>query len=57
VDPTTYARTATEGADVLGAIAKARSITSDQRAQYGGTGHMTAETLATDLFCTKPTAP
>ena len=57
VDLTTYARTATEGATVLGAIAKARTITPEQRAKYGGTGHMTPETLTTDLFCSKPTAP
>ncbi|HZJ64763.1 MAG TPA: family 1 glycosylhydrolase [Kofleriaceae bacterium] len=43
VDYTTYARTATEGADVLGAIARSRTLTSEQRARYGGTGPMTPE--------------
>ena len=57
VDPATYARTPTEGADVLGAIAKAREITPAQRATYGGTGHMTRDSVTTDAFCTKPTTP
>jgi beta-glucosidase len=43
VDYSTYARTATEGADVYRAIVGARQVTSEQRARYGGTGPMTAE--------------
>jgi beta-glucosidase len=43
VDFATSTRTATEGADVLSAIAGARTLTAAQRAQYGGTGPMTAE--------------
>jgi beta-glucosidase len=53
VDYTTYARTATEGADVLNAIAHARTITSDQRKKYGGLGKMTPEVVETDPFCSK----
>jgi beta-glucosidase/6-phospho-beta-glucosidase/beta-galactosidase len=58
VDYTTYARTATEGADVLAAIAKSRSLTSAQRARYGGTGPMTPE-AGFDQFptCRKIPAP
>lgn len=44
VDYTTYARTPTEGATVLGEIAKARVVTDAQRKKYGGTGPMTPET-------------
>ncbi|MCA9577636.1 MAG: family 1 glycosylhydrolase [Polyangiales bacterium] len=43
VDVATYARTATEGAVLLGEIAGARRITAAQRAEYGGTGPMTSE--------------
>ncbi len=43
VDRTTFARTATEGATVLGAIAGARTVTTAQRQQYGGDGPMTPE--------------
>lgn len=53
VDYATYDRTATEGADVLGAIAHARTITAEQRKRYGGLGKMTPETVETDAFCTK----
>ena len=53
VDYTTFARTPSEGADVLGAIAKARTVTSEQRKQYGGLGKMTAETVESDPFCSK----
>ena len=38
-----YARTPTEGANVLQAIATSRQLVSDQRSQYGGTGPMTPE--------------
>jgi beta-glucosidase len=53
VDYASYSRTASEGADVLGAIAKARTVTSEQRAQYGGIGPMTPDTVTTDRFCAK----
>lgn len=43
VDLTTYARTPTEGATVLGEIAQLRGITTTQRAVYGGLGVMTPE--------------
>ena len=46
VDLDTYTRTPTEGATVLGEIAKSRAITSAQREQFGGTGPMTPETAA-----------
>ncbi|HUJ59331.1 MAG TPA: family 1 glycosylhydrolase [Kofleriaceae bacterium] len=51
VDYTSYARTPTEGADVLTAITGTRSITTAQREKYGGTGKMTPDSLATDEFC------
>jgi len=38
-----FARTATEGATVLGAIAGTRTLTTDARKQYGGDGPMTPE--------------
>jgi beta-glucosidase len=50
-DPQAYTRTPTEGADVLGAIAKARTVTSEQRKKYGGTGPMTPDTGMTDNVC------
>ena len=57
VDYSTYARTATEGADVLGAIAQARELTAAQRATYGGTGPMTPEPgFAVDPMCGKVSA-
>jgi beta-glucosidase/6-phospho-beta-glucosidase/beta-galactosidase len=43
VDYTTFARTPTEGATMLGAIAAARGVTVQQRKDYGGTGPMTPE--------------
>jgi beta-glucosidase/6-phospho-beta-glucosidase/beta-galactosidase len=43
VDRTTYARTPTLGAQVFGAIAQSRSVTTDQRTKYGGTGPLTPE--------------
>jgi len=43
VDYDTYARVATEGATVLGDVAKARKLTGAQRREMGGTGPMTAE--------------
>ena len=54
VDDATYARTATEGATVLGAISSSRIVTKAQRSQYGGTGPLTADTVSTDSFCTVP---
>ena len=53
VDYGTYARTATEGAEVLGEIAKARVLSTELRERYGGTGPMTPEALATDAICSK----
>jgi beta-glucosidase len=50
-DPQTYTRTKTEGADVLGAIAQSRTVTSAQRKQYGGLGPMTPDTGSADAFC------
>jgi beta-glucosidase/6-phospho-beta-glucosidase/beta-galactosidase len=38
-----YAREPTEGAEVLGVIAKARKITGAQRSEFGGTGPMSPE--------------
>lgn len=43
VDLSTYDRTPTEGATVYGDIAAARTVTSAERATYGGTGPMTPE--------------
>ena len=58
IDYATYARTATAGADVLGAIARTRTVTAAQRATYGGTGPMTAELgFDVDPFCRKIPAP
>ncbi len=54
VDYTTYARTASEGATVLGAIARTRELTAGQRDRYGGTGPMTREPgFADDAYCSK----
>ncbi|HWO19196.1 MAG TPA: family 1 glycosylhydrolase [Kofleriaceae bacterium] len=57
VDRGTYARTATEGADVLGQIAKARELPTALRESHGGTGPMTPDTVATDVLCGKVPAP
>jgi beta-glucosidase len=54
VDYTTYERTPTEGADVLGAIAQSREVTSAQRAKYGGTGPMTPDVTSTNAYCALP---
>ena len=43
VDYATYDRSATEGATVLQELAATRTITSEQRGTYGGTGPMTRE--------------
>lgn len=52
-----YARTATEGADVLTDIATARQITTQQRKDYGGLGPMTPEAgITSDDLCTKQKA-
>jgi beta-glucosidase/6-phospho-beta-glucosidase/beta-galactosidase len=51
VDYSTYERSPTEGADVLGAIAQSRELTSAQRAKYGGTGPMTPDVISTNTFC------
>ena len=43
VDYSTFARSATQGATLLGAIAGSRRLSGDQRARYGGLGPMTPE--------------
>ena len=43
VDYTTYERTATLGATVLGDISKGRKLTKEMRSEYGGDGPMTPE--------------
>ncbi len=54
VDYTTYARTRTEGADVLAEIAAGRSLTSALRSRHGGIGPMTPETgFELDPSCSK----
>lgn len=55
VDYATYARTPTEGADVLAEIARGRTLSSDLRARYGGRGPMTPEVGLEDAdpFCYK----
>jgi beta-glucosidase/6-phospho-beta-glucosidase/beta-galactosidase len=58
IDYASYARTATEGAMLLGEIATSRTVTTDQRRRYGGTGPMTAEAgFAADPLCRKVAAP
>jgi beta-glucosidase len=59
VDYASYARTATDGADVLGQIAKARVLSTELRERHGGTGPMTPEAglEVTDPFCGKLPAP
>jgi beta-glucosidase/6-phospho-beta-glucosidase/beta-galactosidase len=58
VDYSTYARTGTEGGDVLGAIARARTLTAAQRTRYGGTGPMTPEVgFEPNPLCRKVPAP
>jgi beta-glucosidase/6-phospho-beta-glucosidase/beta-galactosidase len=54
VDYSSFTRTATEGADVLREIATTRTLTTEQRERYGGTGPMTPDPAYTDEFCTKP---
>ena len=53
VDYSTYERSPTEGADVLNAIAHARTLTTDQRKKYGGLGAMTPDDVETDAFCSQ----
>lgn len=54
VDYTTYARTRTEGADVLSEIAQARSLNGALRQKHGGTGPMTEEAgFELDPSCSK----
>jgi beta-glucosidase len=43
VDRSDYSRTATEGAQVLGAVAGSRELSASQRGEYGGLGPMTHE--------------
>jgi len=52
VDYATMARTATDGATVLGEIAAARTLTVAQREQYGGLGPMTPEPAVPDTVTT-----
>jgi beta-glucosidase len=53
VDYATYARTATEGADALAQIAKARVLSTELRERHGGNGPMTPEGIPVDTFCGK----
>ena len=55
VDYDTYARIPTEGATVLGDVARTRTVTAAQRTRYGGDGPMTPEPgVPTDApFCTR----
>jgi beta-glucosidase/6-phospho-beta-glucosidase/beta-galactosidase len=46
VDYTTYTRSPTLGATVLGQIAASRSVTGAQQTQYGGDGPLTPETVS-----------
>ncbi|MBA2539512.1 MAG: glycoside hydrolase family 1 protein [Deltaproteobacteria bacterium] len=56
VDYTTYARTRTEGADVLAEISGARTLSSELRSRHGGLGPMTIETgFDLDPSCSKVT--
>ena len=52
VDYATYARTPSEGATVYRDIVHARSVTSEQRARYGGDGPMSPDPSFTDEYCT-----
>ena len=56
VDYTTYDRTPTDGARVLGEIAASRRLTSALRAEHGGDGPMTPEGSSSDpaALCTGP---
>jgi beta-glucosidase len=56
VNDTTYARTPTLGATVFGDVAAARTVTTAQRKQYGGTGPMTPEDGGVDTkgLCKTP---
>jgi beta-glucosidase len=54
VDYTTYGRSPTEGATVYKDIVAARTLTTEQRKNYGGTGPMSPEPGWTeDPYCTK----
>ena len=58
VDYSSYARTITEGGDVLHAIAAARQVTTAQRQRHGGTGPMRPEAgIEVDALCTQVPAP
>ncbi|WP_437332135.1 family 1 glycosylhydrolase [Sorangium sp. So ce394] len=50
VDYGSHERTATEGAEVLGEIARGRALTGALRAAYGGEGAMTPEPEAAEGF-------
>jgi beta-glucosidase/6-phospho-beta-glucosidase/beta-galactosidase len=54
VDYASYARTATEGAELFATIAKSRTVTAEQRTSHGGTGPMTVEAgFASNAMCVK----
>ncbi len=53
VDYSTYDRTPTEGATVLGQIAGGRKLTAENRALYGGSGPMTPEDDKVREDCTE----
>jgi beta-glucosidase len=55
VDLNSYARTPTEGATVLGDIARTRTLTTGQRQTYGGMGPMSPEAGAdsSNVYCYK----
>jgi len=58
VDYSNYARTPTDGADILTAIATSRELTAQQRKDFGGTGPMTPEAgFESDPLCGKVSAP
>ena len=54
VDYTSYVRSPTIGTDTMSAIVHARTVTSEQRRDHGGTGPMTRDgDFALDAFCRK----
>ena len=58
IDRTTFARTPTAGADALGAIARARAVSSALRVAHGGTGPLTPDPVFDgDPLCGKQPAP
>jgi beta-glucosidase len=54
VDYTSYTRTPNVGTDTMSAIVHARSVTTEQRRDFGGTGPMTRDgDFELDAFCKK----